>query len=111
MDRLEGFYADVLKAIGSTEAFMEQGNVVSFESYTKHELVKSAVERQLRIVGEAVNQIGKLDPEHPIVEADRIVQFRNRLIHSYDSIDDAFVWPILSRHLPELKRVVAERAR
>ena len=105
-ERLEGFYADVLKAIERIEAFLEQGNITSFEGYSKHALVKSAVERQLGIIGEAVNQIRKLDPEHPIPEADRIVQFRNRMIHSYDTIDDAFVWPILQKHLPALKLVV-----
>lgn len=55
-----------------------------------------------------MNKIRKLDPEHPIPEADRIVQFRNRLIHSYDSIDDQFVWPILQKQLPALK-VLVER--
>jgi len=70
--------------------------------------VKSAVERQLGIIGEAVNKVRKLDPQHPIPEADRIVQFRNRLIHSYDTIDDHFVWPILQKHLPALKRVVEQ---
>ena len=108
MERLEGFYADVLRAIDLIEAFMLQGNVSSFEAYTRHALVKSAVERQLGIIGEAVNKIRKLDPAHPIPEADRIVQFRNRLIHSYDTIDDTFVWPILQNHLPALKRAIQQ---
>lgn len=111
MERLEGFYADILKAIELIETFLLQGKVTSFESYVAHTMVKSAVERQLAIIGEAVNQIRKLDPDHPIPEADRIVQFRNRLIHSYDTIDDTFVWPILQRHLPALKKVLAERSK
>ncbi len=106
MERLEGFYADILRAIELIEGFLVQGRIDGFESYTKHAMVKSAVERQLGIIGEAVNQVRKLDPSHPIPEADRIVQFRNRLIHSYDTIDDTFVWPIVQKHLPLLKAVI-----
>lgn len=106
MERLEGFYADTLRAIELIEGFLSQGRIDGFEAYTKHTMVKSAVERQLGIIGEAVNQIRKLDPAHLIPEADRIVQFRNRLIHSYDTIDDTFVWPILQKHLPLLKATV-----
>jgi len=111
MDRLEGFYADILHAIDLIEGFLDQGKITTFDGYSKHILVKSAVERHLGIIGEAVNQVRKLDPRHPIPEADRIVQFRNRLIHSYDSIDDTFVWPILTKHLPELKAVIQGRAK
>jgi uncharacterized protein with HEPN domain len=108
MDRLEGYYADILRAIALVEAFMAQGHIGGFEDYRRHALVKSAVERQLGIIGEAVNKVRKLDPQHPIPEADRIVQFRNRLIHSYDTIDDHFVWPILQKHLPALKHMVEQ---
>lgn len=107
-ERLEGSYADILKSIELIDAFVKQGRIDDFEAYTRHAMVKSAVERQLGIIGEAVNQIRKLDPAHPIPEADRIVQFRIRLIHSYDSIDDQFVWPILQKHLPQLKKVVQD---
>ncbi|MBL0129186.1 MAG: DUF86 domain-containing protein [Flavobacteriales bacterium] len=106
MERLEGFYADILRAIELIEDFLAQGHIDSFEAYTKHAMVRSAVERQLGIIGEAVNQIRKLDPAHPIPEADRIVQFRNRLIHSYDTIDDTFVWPIIQKHLHVLKATI-----
>ncbi|MCC6939540.1 MAG: DUF86 domain-containing protein [Flavobacteriales bacterium] len=106
MERLEGFYADILRAIELIEGFLVQGGITGFEAYTKHAMVRSAVERQLGIIGEAVNQIRKLDATHPIPEADRIVQFRNRLIHSYDTIDDTFVWPIIQKHIPILKATV-----
>lgn len=108
-ERLEGLYTDILQAIKLIEDFLDQGKISGFESYTKHVMVRSAVERQLGIIGEAVNHIRRLDPTHPIPEADRIVQFRNRLIPSYDSIDDTFVWPILKKHPPLLK-VVVEKA-
>ena len=45
MDRLEGYYADILRAIALVEAFMAQGHIGGFEDYRRHALVKSAVER------------------------------------------------------------------
>ncbi|MBK6777127.1 MAG: DUF86 domain-containing protein [Flavobacteriales bacterium] len=109
MDRAEAYYDDALRAIGLIEAFLEQGKVTSISDYRKHDLVKSAVERQLGIIGEAVNNIRKLDSAHMIPEADRIVSFRNRLIHSYETIEDEFVWPILMKHLPLLKEAIMRR--
>lgn len=44
MDRLEGFYADILHAIDLIERFLDQGKVTTFDGYSKHILVKSAVE-------------------------------------------------------------------
>jgi uncharacterized protein with HEPN domain len=73
MDRLDGYYADILKAIELIEAFLLQGKVASFDAYTRQSMVKSAVERQLGIIGEAVNHIRRADPGHPIPEADRAV--------------------------------------
>lgn len=42
----------------------------------------------------------------PIEHSRRIVDFRNRIIHGYDSVDDAVVWGILKMHLPKLKEEV-----
>ncbi|MCO6491309.1 MAG: DUF86 domain-containing protein, partial [Phaeodactylibacter sp.] len=36
----------------------------------------------------------------------QIIDFRNRLIHSYDNVDDTIVWAILNNHLPILKAEV-----
>jgi uncharacterized protein with HEPN domain len=102
MDRREAYYVDILQAIGDIEDFLAQGRVTTLPEYSRHAMVRSAVER------EAVNHIRRIDSEHPIREADRIVAFRNRLIHSYDAIDDHFVWSILRDHLPVLKRIVQE---
>jgi uncharacterized protein with HEPN domain len=39
-------------------------------------------------------------------DARQMISFRNRLIHGYDSVDDAIVWDILVRKLPALGRQV-----
>jgi uncharacterized protein with HEPN domain len=65
----------------------------SFEDYASDVLLRSAVERQFEIIGEALNQVLRLEPamETRITHARRIVAFRNRLIHAYAVVADAVV--------------------
>ncbi|MCC9165339.1 DUF86 domain-containing protein [Pontibacter sp. XAAS-A31] len=67
---------------------------------------QSAVERQLSIIGEAVNRFDKLSQHTILDNARQIVGFRNRLIHAYDSMDNTIVWAILKRYLLPLKTTV-----
>jgi len=93
--------SDILIAIELIEQFTE--NVREFSQYQADSKTKSAVERQLSIVGEAVNNYRKLEEQFDLTNTKQIVSFRNRIIHSYDNIDDAIVWTILQKHLPKLK--------
>jgi len=69
------------------------------------------VERQLSIIGEAVNGFIKIEGVDSLKNAKKIVGFRNRLIHAYDSIDNAMVWVIIVRYLKDLKIEVGEKLR
>jgi uncharacterized protein with HEPN domain len=72
--------------------------------------LRSAVERQFEIVGEALNQTAMRDerPEQEISELRQVVGLRNRLIHGYDSVDDEIVWDAVQTKLPTLRiRVTA----
>jgi uncharacterized protein with HEPN domain len=69
-------------------------------------ILKRAVERNLEIIGEAMNRILKEDPIIPIEEAYRIVGLRNQIIHGYDSISDENIWAILVNHLPKLRNEI-----
>lgn len=73
-------------------------------------MLRSAVERQLEIIGEALNQLSKADPAigTKIPGLARIVAFRNILVHGYAVVDNALVWQLLNDRLPELERVVRE---
>ncbi len=105
-DKSKKYLSDVLRAIELIELFTN--DVVSFEAYQADLKTKSAVERQLSIIGEAVNQFRKEDTEHDITHAIQIVGLRNRLIHAYDSTEDTVIWAIIKRHLQNLKTEVSE---
>ena len=81
----------------------------SLADYSADPLLRSAVERQFEIVGEALNQLLRVEPTYAsrISDARRIIAFRNRLIHGYDSLADDIVWGVLETNLPVLRREVA----
>lgn len=98
---------DILRAIELAEEFV--CDLPGFAAYQADAKTRSAVERQLGIVGEAVNHLRRVWPEAQLPNTKQMVDFRNRLIHSYDNIDDAIVWTIVKRHLPALKVDVQHR--
>ena len=92
---------DIRNAIQEIENFL--GTERNFKVYTANSMLKSAVERQLTIIGEAINRILAKNPEIAISSARNIVQFRNKITHEYDAVDDVMVWAIIVNHLPTLK--------
>ena len=94
---------DIKYAISLIEEFIAY---LSFDDYQKDLKTKSAVERQLGIIGEAVNNFGKSE-NTKLSHTKEIKAFRNRLIHTYDALDDEIVWVIVKKHLPELKNEIA----
>ncbi|MGM0473919.1 MAG: HepT-like ribonuclease domain-containing protein, partial [Bacteroidota bacterium] len=64
-------------------------------------------ERNLEIIGEAVNRIIKVDPEFQIENAKKIIGVRNRIIHGYNSISHELIWSIVINHLPNLYREIS----
>ena len=76
---------DALKAAEAVHTFL-RGK--TYEAFIEDDLVRSAVERQLEIIGEALSQLAKVDPEmaNNIAELRRIIAFRNILIHGYAAI-------------------------
>ena len=75
----------------------------TFQDYKNDVILRRAIERNLEIVGEAVNRILKEDPDFTIENARRIVGLRNQIIHGYDSISDESIWGVVINHLPNLK--------
>jgi uncharacterized protein with HEPN domain len=100
-EKSKKYLSDILMAIDLIEIFTV--DITDFNIYENDLKTQSAVERQLAIIGEALNQLTKNEPNLEIENAKQIIGFRNRLVHAYNSIDDSIVWAILNRHLKNLK--------
>ena len=99
-ERVKKHLFDILFSIEAIEEFLFEFDFPDYENDLK---TKSAVERQLGIIGEATNRIMRENPTFELKSAREIINFRNRIIHAYDSIDDSIVWAIKTNHLPTLK--------
>ena len=100
------FLWDVQQAVLAIQQFIRGMDATS---YADSALVRSAVERQFEIIGEALNRLSKISPDlaQKVPNLREIISFRNILIHGYASIDHARVWQIAVDLVPELKVVVA----
>lgn len=67
-------------------------------------LIRSAIERQLEILGEACQRMVQADPEirDRIPEVGFAIGLRNRIIHGYDRVENAVVYDTLTHDLPAL---------
>lgn len=93
---------DVMRSIELLEQFT-LGK--TFEDYSKDALLRSGVERQLEIIGEALSKIAKVDSDCAlhISEYQKIIALRNILIHEYAQVDNYIVWDILETKLSILR--------
>jgi uncharacterized protein with HEPN domain len=75
-------------------------------AYQGNRLVRSSVEREFIIIGEAMAALSRAAPQTfvSITHARRIVDFRNQLTHEYPTVDDALVWALVERDVPVLHR-------
>jgi uncharacterized protein with HEPN domain len=95
------FLHDVLMAIERIQRFTSGK---TFEGYLADDLLRSAVERQLTIIGEAIAKLDKVDSALAtrLLDSPQIIAFRNRLIHDYGQVDHAIVWGVVSAKIPLL---------
>ena len=98
------YLSDILIAIDLIENFI--ADTPDFNLYQNDLKTQSAVERQLAIIGEALNKLKQIESNLSIQNDKQIIGFRNRLVHAYDSIDNAIVWVIVKRHLLEFKKEI-----
>lgn len=69
---------------------------------------RRAVERELEIIGEAINKLLKINQEIVISYSRQIVDLRNKIIHSYDNVNDIVIWKIIIKDIPVLQREVTD---
>ena len=103
-DKAKKYLSDSLQAINLIQEFIR--DTPDFVSYQTDLKTKSAVERQLAIIGEAINKFKKEETDYNLTHTKQIIDFRNRIIHAYDNLDDSIVWAILQNHLPILRNEV-----
>ena len=76
----------------------------TFADYEGDAMLRSAEERQFEVIGEAMAQLARID--EPVADQishyERIIAFRNVLIHGYADVDNRLVWDVLETNLPTL---------
>ena len=104
MGKQSKYLFDIQSAISFIESFTQ--DIDSFDQYLNDFKTQSAVERQLAIIGEAVGKLKQENIDFALNNAKKMIDFKNRLIHSYDNIDSSIVWVIIKKHIPLLKKEV-----
>ena len=106
-NRINSWLEDVERSIDEIFDFLPEKR--DFFVYQKDLKTKKAVERNIEIIGEAINRILKYKNfEIEIKNAQKIIGTRNRIAHEYDSISDEVIWTIIIIELPELKKEISD---
>ncbi len=103
----KAYLFDIKQACEEIAGFTHDMN---YEGYSGNAMVKAAVERKFLVIGEALTRLKRESPEilDTITGHEKIIGFRNVLVHGYDIIDDATVWSAVKDSMPTLRREVEE---
>lgn len=104
-NKLKKYLEDIRLAIGEIELFLSQ-RPRQYEVFLDDHMFRSALERQVGIIGEAMNKILQINPEIPISNARNIKGTRNYIVHAYDSLQPYTIWGIVINDIPKLKEEV-----
>ena len=98
--------SDIEQSITEIYDFLPQER--DFFAFQKDLKTRKAVERNIEIIGEAMDRLLKNEPEIGITDSRKIVDTRNRIIHGYDSVSEDVIWLIVNRYLPVLEKEVKQ---
>lgn len=96
---------DMLTAIEEIDSFFCNEPKI-YDDFYNNLCLRRAVERNIEIIGEAMNRVLKVDKDISITNSRKIVDARNYIIHGYDSLSVDILWSIVVNHLPKLKSEV-----
>jgi uncharacterized protein with HEPN domain len=99
---IKAWLYDILNAINEIDSFFLD-IPKEFTTYQNDTKTRRAVERNVEIIGEAMNRILQKKGAPELSNSRKIVDTRNRIIHGYDSVSDDIIWTIVISHLPTLK--------
>ena len=92
----------ILQAIGKIKEFTKE---VDFDKLSEDDLILSAVERQVEIIGEAANHISEeLRAQNAQIPWRPMINFRNIIAHEYFQIDLGILWDIIIDKIPILEK-------
>jgi uncharacterized protein with HEPN domain len=98
------FIYDILHAAADIQRFIAGKSLEDFQS---DEMMGSAVERKIEVIGEAARGISEgFRLAHPEVPWKKIIATRNIVAHDYDSVNRTTVWRIATTHIPDLIRLL-----
>ena len=105
--RVPDHLGHILQAIERIEEYVSQMDEMAFQS---NKLVQDAVIRNIEIIGEASNNIQRVDPvfaaRHDEIPWQVMYAMRNRVSHGYDKVDFEMVWRTICNDLPDLYQLV-----
>ena len=104
-DLIKKHLQDILTAIQEIESFFGDKPKL-FDDFYSDLCLRRAIERDIEIIGEAMNRILKADRNIAITNSRKIVDARNYIIHGYDSLSADILWSMVINHLPKLKKEV-----
>ena len=103
MDKtIRKYLLDILQAISEIEMAEDRFGRL-YETFENDIVFRKFTERNIEIIGEAMNRILKIHPDISISSARKIVDTRNYVIHAYDSLKPDILWAIVINHIPKLK--------
>lgn len=109
--RVPDYLGHILQAIERIDRYTAEMDEVGF---LNSELVQDAVIRNIEIIGEASNNIQRVDTEfaalHDDIPWQVMYTMRNRVSHGYDKVDLEIVWKTIQCDLPTLYQQVREVA-
>jgi len=100
-NHINAYLFDILNSINEINEYTAPNR--TFENYCNNKILQRAIERNLEIIGEAMNRIVKIDNSVPIQNVKEIIDTRNKISHGYDQVDPIIIWGIVIKHLPVLK--------
>ena len=101
-ESVKKYFEDMLQAISEIE-MAEDRYGRQYEIFENDVIFRKFVERNIEILGEAMNRILKIEPQIEITSARKIVDTRNYVIYAYDSLKPDILWAIVINHIPRLK--------
>ena len=84
------------------DAILDLASQHTYDDYRTLRWLRSSIEREFIIIGEALNAAFDIDATLPIHRVPEIVAFRNFLVHRYRAVEAERVWGFIQRDLPRL---------